>query len=386
VEIAVLRALRWLSLQREQDGSWGNPKTATTAMVLLAYLGHGETPGSGEFGDLVRESIAFIMANQDEEGRFALRDGHDYTQPIAAFALAEAYGMTGDEAIGEAAAKAVQRVVNGQNSSGGFSYNLKPTTRNDTSYMAWCAQAIVAAKLTGLSVQVTGLDRCIAKAAEGFGMNYGEKDGSGSFGYTGPGRSRWGLTGAGTLCLQILGASRSNECRGGIAGLEESQFKWKEPGFGSFLYYTYYASQAKFHAGGAAWWRWSQELSRELVGNQRVTRMESSTYTDGEGRQHAVGSWRSPAKREHGFGVVMDTALCTMMLEAYYRHIPVCRNPEAYPVWKGASSVLSRAERARRISLPDVGRGRNREQEPGELRTTDDLIKDALDGVHHRKR
>ena len=141
-EAAVMAALRWLKREQHPDGSWqgtldGNPSAvivtrdkidelapgywrgqappAMTAMALLAYLAHGEKPDSEEFGPTVKKAIEWMLADQEADGPFAGhfkgRDGNDYTQPIATYALCEAYGMTQHPAVKEAAIKAIRLVI-----------------------------------------------------------------------------------------------------------------------------------------------------------------------------------------------------------------------------------------------------------------------------------
>ncbi len=317
----MLRALRFLKKTQREDGTWGNSKPAMTALALLAYLAHGDTPASEEFGYTVESAIRYIVSKQQADGRFAGRDGHDYTQPIVAYALCEAYGMTKVPTLKEAACKAVACIVKGQNPSGGFNYNLTPSERNDSSYMAWCVQALKAAKMAGLYGDIPGLDECMTKSIAGFKLNYGEREGYGGFGYCGPGNKNTGLTGAGVLCLQFLGAAKSRECRGGISGLSDWTFDWENPRSGSFLYYMYYVTQAKFQEGGEAWKEWNKQFSPSLMKNQKVVAKEASGYVDHLGQPHAIGSWDSPATKEHG-EKVMETILCTLMLEVYYRYLP----------------------------------------------------------------
>lgn len=330
-DVAVMRALRWLKTQQESDGSWPQTRPAMTALAILAYLAHGDTPASEEFGVTVERAIRFLVDSLQGDGHFKGRDGHDYTQPIGAYALSEAYGMTKVPDLKYAAEKAIEVVIKGQNGIGGFNYNLTgpAETRNDTTYTSWCVQALKAAKMAGLDNP--GLEACMQKAIGGVRANYGEKDGYGGFGYTGPGGSGGkGLSGAGVLCLQFLGDTKSKEYNGGIAGLENMTFDWANPEGGSPVYYWYYVTQARFQHGGDSWNGWNKQFSPTLVKNQQVIAKEQSGYVDHKGVPRATGYWDSPAKSEHtgGNGRIMDTILCTLMLEVYYRYLPTFKTVE----------------------------------------------------------
>lgn len=322
---AVLRALRWLAVNQAVDGSWGKTKPAMTALALLAYLAHGETIQSQEFGHTVGAALLFLIDAQEPDGHFEGRDAHDYTQPIAAYALSEAYGMTRNPTVKAAAIKALSEVVKGQHPGGGFDYNLKPSSRNDMSYMGWCVQALKAGEVAGLMDDVDGLGKAIRWAALGVRKNYGERNGEGGFGYTIPGRSS-GLSGAGVLCLQLLGQGKSQEVRSTLPMLQvRYAFNWDRPPSGSVLYYWSYITQAFFHEGGAGWRSWNKQFSKPLVAAQHVVGRDRSSYVDHANQPQETGYWISPAEREHngGNGEVMDTILCTLMLEVYYRTLPL---------------------------------------------------------------
>jgi len=323
----VLRALRYLKKHQRSDGSWGKDRVAITSMAVLAYLAHGETAASPEFGSTVRSAITFIVDAQQSDGRFAGRDGNDYTQPIAAYALAESFAVTKMPHLKKAAIKAVIPVVQGQNASGGFNYKLVPSNRNDTSYMGWCVQALKAAKMAELNGNVPGLKACMHKSIAGFRANYGEHDGYGGFGYTAKNAGS-GLSGVGVLSLQFLGAADTREYKCGLAGLSKWRFDWDHPdkcGFSghSFLYYMYYTTQAKFQQGGRSWREWDRQFAPALMNNQKIVRKDVSGYVDHTGRPREIGSWDSPSASEHtGGNDIMPTILCTLMLEVYYRYLP----------------------------------------------------------------
>ena len=328
-EGAVMAALRWLKTKQHYDGYWPQTKPAMTALAILAYLAHGETPSSEEFGDTVERAIRFLVGAQTGDGRFSGKDDHDYTQPIAAYALSEAYGMTRVPQLKYAAEKAIDVVIKGQNPSGAFNYNLVPggSDRNDTTYTSWCVQALKAAQMAGLENE--GLAECMRKAVGGVKTNYGANgDGYGGFGYTSSGSG--GLDGAGVLCLQFLGDTKSAEYRNAMNGLAQWDFNWDERKSGSPVYYWYYVTQAQFQHGGDTWNSWNRKFSPTLVKKQNLISKEQSGYKDHTGEPRAIGSWNSPSPNEHTGGnkTVMDTILCTLQLEVYYRYLPTFQTIE----------------------------------------------------------
>lgn len=335
---SVLRALRWLAKHQHPDGSWGQDKPAMASLALLAYLAHGETPASEEFGRPVEKALRFLTEAQEANGRFRGRDGHDYTQPIAAYALAEAYGMTQIPILKDAAIKAIQVVINGQNTSGSFNYGLVPggSDRDDLSYAGWCVQAIKAASVAGLDADVPGITAAKAKAIEGISLHYRAQSPNGYFGYGRGGSGSRGLTGVGVLSLQFLGEGNALQTRMGIEGMQDWAFNWKNPPKGSPLYYWYYITQAYFQAGGNAWEKWNNAFSHGLVNEQQIQNREQSGYLDHRGQAHETGYWISPAESEHNASndEVMDTILCTLMLEVYYRYLPTFQQNPANSIEK----------------------------------------------------
>ena len=334
-EAAVLRALRWLKKNQQEDGTWKGDKEnvppAMTAMALLTYLAHGETPQSPEFGATVKKAIDWFLANQTADGQFKGKDGDNYSQPIAAYALCEAYGLTQHPALKDAAVKAVTLVVKGQKASGCFNYKLETTSdRNDSSYMAWCCQALKAAKMAGLEPEIPGLEAVIKRAIAGFKLN-GDPDGG--FGYVVPGRL--GISGAGALCLQLLGAPRDPYVINTLKFLSTCTFSFATPdqqpyaaGSGSHLYYWYYITQAKFQYSADTFAAWNKLFSPELCNQQMI---EKNAIEGPDGKLVDIGHWVSPSKEEHTGGTVQDTCLCTLMLEVYYRYLPSFKKVEAAP-------------------------------------------------------
>ena len=345
-EDAVLMALRWLKVNQAGDGSWaqegGENAAPMTAFALLAFLANGATPTtSEEFGNSIQRAIEFLLNDQGPDGLFKSRDGHNYAHPITTYALSEAFALTSVPMIKVAAEKAAIRIVEGQHESGGWNYNLnfekdnKGNIRDDTSYMAWCAQALKAAKTARLDVP--GLDRAMKRAILGFKKNASPQ---GGFGYTSP-EADGVLTGAAVLCMQLLGAAKDPDTKRGLQVLESRTCKWDNPPGSYPLYYWYYETQAKFHRGHAIWKKWNREFAPTLAANQSI---ESSQYT-WKGEPHKIGYWKSPGEKEDQ-GKVYSTTLCALMLQVYYRYLPTYKAPAEIPL-----EELSMGEDAEEIEI-----------------------------------
>lgn len=329
-EGCVLRALRWLKKNQNEDGSWddkGAPKTGMTAAALLTYLAHGETPASPEFGYTVEGAIRFLIDNQKADGRFNHVDGHEYSHPMAAYALSEAFGLTKVPMVQEAAYKAVKIVVKGQNTKGGWNYNCRGE-RNDVSYMGWCAQSLKAALLAKVfpTDEEEMLIKACKKAVDGFKANYKKLgDYQGGFGYTGPGVK---LTGIGVLCMQLHGASNSEEVRSGLNWIMKNRkVSWDDPKGKTYVWY--YCTQAVFQNGGEMWKQWNAQFSPALVQHQTKQSKAESGYVDHQGAPQETGFWDCPAGG-HGSGIrVLDTCLSALQLMVYYRYLPTFKAVEA---------------------------------------------------------
>ncbi|MFA7172066.1 MAG: prenyltransferase/squalene oxidase repeat-containing protein [Kiritimatiellia bacterium] len=319
-EDAVMRALRWLKKNQNQDGSWSRHKVAMTGLGVLTFLAHGEKPGdSPEFGETVRKALEYLLKVQRADGLLP-GGGSNYDHPIATYALCEAYGMTLNPNVKESAEKALDQIIKGQHPTGGWTYKLFPGIeektgkyRDDTSYMGWCAQALKAGKLAKLNVE--GLDKSIQTAVKGFKANAAP---NGGFGYCAPGSG--GLTAVGVLCMQLLGAGNDTSVRKSqelMDGWSIGEFDKDNKVGKSSQYYFYYATQAKFHAGGKRWTNWNNEMKPIYIKAQKVMK---NAIKDMNGKDCDIGWWENIDA--HTDRPVMDTCLAALQLMVYYRNLP----------------------------------------------------------------
>ena len=152
-EAAVLKALRWLKKTQNSNGSWSPTPVSNTGLAILAFLAHGETPASKEFGYTVEKALNFLIDSltkkKDKTGEevvtFKGADGNEYATLIATYALCEAYGMTKNPNTKMVATQTLQRIVDHQSPTGGWDYGMvKTSTRDDMSYAGWALQALKA--------------------------------------------------------------------------------------------------------------------------------------------------------------------------------------------------------------------------------------------------
>lgn len=330
-ERAVLKALRWLRDHQNPDGSWGDGIPtyfpSLTGFALLTFLAHGETPSSAEFGACVLKAIKKLVELVDRgNGSVA----GDYSQGIVMYALSEAYALTKIPMLEATMNKGMTRVIAGQNDLGGFNYGyrrqlLGEQQRCDLSVGGWNYQALKAAFSAGCAVP--GIEDAIDKGIKC--ISTVSKNDNNGFKYDNnnknPSRN---MTSVGTLCLQLLGAGKTPEAKGGIAWLEKNAFTfdWKKPERWS-VYGWYYQVQAFFqdYAGkGGEWKKWNKMFTGELIKAQK---------TDGHWETPLVDAGSKDSHTEAMFkgidGPVYATTLCCLMLEVYYRYLPTFKVAEA---------------------------------------------------------
>ena len=347
-EAAVLKALRWLKKTQQPNGSWRPASISNTGLAILAFLAHGETPASKEFGYTVEKALNFLIdslgTKKDKTGEevvtFKGADGNEYATLIATYALCEAYGMTKNPNTKMVATQTLQRIVDHQSPTGGWDYGMvKTSTRDDMSYAGWALQALKAGKMAGLHPK--GLDECIKKAVRCLKTRNFK---NGGFNYT-AGGGPTGLTATGCLAMQLLGYMNEPEVKAAL----DTMRTWK-PSFtgekGKKLseglpthnpqYYCYYASQCKYQAGmcqGAtpanvkAWQDWNIAM-KQLYPKTIKTLPETIEGIDGKPKQ--IGYWPMVAEETCvSAGDTMATCLCALQLMVYYRYLPTTQTKAA---------------------------------------------------------
>ena len=314
-EEAVMKALRWFKKVQRRDGSWGGSnQVAQTGLVLLAYLGHCETPLSEEFGEAVTNGMVYLIDNSvKNKGRLCTTRGNNhwvYEHGIATYALAEAYMFCRQLGLNipnlkDSVQLGVQWIIDNQNRSGGWEYGFDEGNRGgDMSITAWQMQALKAGYHTRLDFR--NLPECISRA-----LNYceGRQNSNGGFGYTGTspvGGEHFTLTGAGVLCFQQHKGTNHRAARKGMDYIDQHA-SISYQGGPCNLYEHYYVSQAAINHGGKSWLDYNDKFRDTLLSGQQ-----------------GDGHFRAPPNPGPGNknDPVYHTALATLMLEVYYRFLP----------------------------------------------------------------
>ncbi len=325
-ERAVARGLQWLAMHQCADGGWnfdlrkcpgclgkcpdsgeaGDARIAATAMALLPFLGAVQTHKTGKYKTQVNNGLRFLCEKMkttplggslwESGGR-----GHMYSHGMATIALCECYAMTRDKQLHKPALEAVNFVCSAQDPIGG-GWRYKPREKGDTSVTGWQIMALKTGHVAHLHVPPT-----VLKRAFGY-LDTVQTDNGAAYGYRGPGSGR-ATSAIGLLCRMYLGWKKDNPAlRRGVQQISD----WG-PDRGN-MYYNYYATQVCFHWQGDVWKKWNGQMRDWLVNLQAK-------------ESHPAGSWMLTGN-DYGFkrgGRLYCTALATMILETYYRYLPIYR-------------------------------------------------------------
>jgi hypothetical protein len=343
-ERAVATGLHWLYKHQGPAGNWSiqhsrfcGPQTCggegsakadsgATSLALLCYLGAGQTHKSkGPYKQVVAKGLDWLMKNQKPDGDLtAGATPLMYNQGMGALALCEAYGMTKDPKIGNAATLAIGFIERAQNEgTGGWRY--LPGDPGDTSVTGWQLMALKSAQMAGIGVNSQKLEnvrRWLASVAKGehHGLScyqpYREVTPS--------------MTAVGLLCHQYLGMAKDDP-----AMLEGSRYlmaNLPDANLQRDIYYWYYGTMTMHNLLGRDWDKWNRTTRTILVKSQ---------VKDGGG----AGSWDPEHPiidrwGAHG-GRMMTTTLSILTLEVYYRYLPLYKiNP--LPSGPKSNAILGR--------------------------------------------
>ena len=318
-EKAVEDALVWLANHQRPNGSWSlvhdvgtcngrcrhngsqEPfETAATGLSLLAFLGAGYTHLDGKHRNSVRRGVYFlkqVMEDTPTGGSFMYgSDRGMYNHGIAAFALCEAYQLTGDEDLKRAAQSAVDFIVNAQSYERGWGY--KPKQPGDLTVSGWQIMALKSAYAAGLDVAPNSMRRI------DFFLDTQQNPESAFFGYGNPGRNVT-CSAIGNLVRLFRGRSHTDPYI-----LEAADYFARKGPSNSDVYNSYYVTLFLFHVGDPFWETWNAKMRDHLVKTQA---------SDG----HEAGSWYFENIYGREGGRLYTTAMAAMTLEVYYRFSPL---------------------------------------------------------------
>ena len=329
-ESAVSNALRWLALHQMSNGAWtfqhdmvcqngcgdackvagyAQSFNGATSMALLPFLGAGQTHYQGEYKEVVRQGLLFLIGHGERRGNrnfpmLDLRDsqGNLYSHGLAAITLCEAYGMTNDPALAEPAQSALNFTIAAQNRDGGWRYHPdRKSMPSDTSAVGWQLMALKSGYMAHLFVPTQSVQRSVSF------LNSVQSHGGAVYGYIQPSdRFHASTTAVGLLCRMYTGWDKNEPAIvRGVTMLSDRGIIKED------LYYNYYAAQVLRHYGGEKWDKYNEDLRDWLV----------STQDDRPGYN---GSWYWQKNRHlSNAGRLCSTSLATLILEVYYRHMPL---------------------------------------------------------------
>ncbi len=329
-EEAVQRALYWLAEHQLYDGSWQfqhqkSPKChgactepgttpgkiAATALALLPFLGSGQTHLVGTYRTNIDRGLRFLVRSieiRGDLGSLYEQGGQMYGHGLASIALCEAYGMTRDPTLREAAQASVNYIAEAQDPSGG-GWRYMPQQPGDTSVVGWQLMALKSAQMAYLRVPPGTMRKA------NYFLDHVQSDRGAVYGYQRPERGRPATTAIGLLCRMYLGWSHDQRpLRRGVNILATMGPSTDDSRFRNNMYYNYYATQVMRHYGGSDWKRWNEVMREYLIKTQAT-------------KGHETGSWFFHGT-DHGTsagGRLYFTALAAMTLEVYYRHMPLYR-------------------------------------------------------------
>ena len=315
-EGAVTAGLEWLVRHQHANGAWtfdltqepcaGRCRhssslvnaTGATGLALLCFFGQDHThTNESPYRESIHKGVYFLVRSIHPTPHGGdLQQGTMYAHGIATLALCEAYGLTHDPALKDAAQSAVDFICHAQHPRGGWRYS--PGQPGDTTVFGWQLMALKSASMAGLRVPSE-----VRVRARNFLDSVQQNQGA-YYGYLHRGKEPT-PTSVGLLSRMYMGWPHGTPAL--HRGVEYLASRGPSK---TDMYYNYYATQVMFHYRTAGWTGWNHRLSRYLIRTQART-------------GHEMGSWYFDDKYAREAGRHYVTCLAIMILEVYYRHMPL---------------------------------------------------------------
>jgi hypothetical protein len=331
-EQAVEDGLDWIVRHQRDDGSWSlnfqeyckgtacppqnatNSDTAATGLALLPLLGAGYIHTvKSKHQEAVRRGLDWLIEHQQPDGDLFMGPpgmAYMYSHAIAAMAICEGLGLSGDPKLQRPAQRAVQFIINAQDPVGG-GWRYSPGQAGDTSVFGWQIFALRSGNMSGIKVPKKVLKACsryLDTASDQKKVIYSYQ----------PGRPASPvMTAEGLVSRQLLGWPRDYPAL--IKGVGQVSAHLQEGGDRN-IYYWYYATQLLHNMRGEQWDRWNPKIREGLIGLQ----VKDDTC--------AKGSWDPfspvPDIWAERAGRLYLTSLSILTLEVYYRYLPLYRTAD----------------------------------------------------------
>ncbi|MBU4273591.1 MAG: terpene cyclase/mutase family protein [Planctomycetes bacterium] len=324
-EQAVSKALKWLANHQLPDGGWSfdlvrcptcngqcrnpgtlaNARNAATGLALLPFLGTGDTHKvSRKYKSTIHRGLQYLVNRMrvgSHGGALNESGGTMYSHGIAAIAICEAYAMSKDPDLLTPTRAVLGYICYAQDPiGGGWRYN--PRQKGDTSVVGWQLMALKSGYMAGFDIPPLVVERT------SLFLDGVQRNGGAAYGYTTPGQGE-ATTAIGLLCRMYLGWKRDNPAM--ERGVRMLSKRGPSP---SNMYYNYYATQVMRHWEGEPWENWNRQMRDQLVHSQAKQGHEEGSWFTGDGDLGAPTGGR-----------LYCTAMATMILEVYYRYMPIYR-------------------------------------------------------------
>ncbi len=310
VRLAIEKGLAWLANKQNANGSWTcrvgyklnedyygreYDSVCVTALAGMAFMGQGNLPGRGKYGTVIEKALGFVLSCVRETDGYITKHGSRmYEHAFSTLFLSEVYGMSPRADVKRKLKKAVQLIIQSQNSKGGWRYQPAPIDA-DISVTVSTLQALRSARNIGIAVPKEVIDKAIEYVKKS-----AKHDGSFNYQLLPFTRSTSVLTACGVVALQNAGEYNTPEVQRGLRYILNRIFGELRPGKYHYFYGHYYASQAMYLGGPKYWNAYYPKVRNDILI-----------------RQHKDGYWNDAV------GPTYATAMAIIILQIPNEYLPI---------------------------------------------------------------